>query len=154
MEKKAIRSGIWKYRSEDFLVEDFCSVLESETSPWGTLEFIREFPYGRGRTDVVAVDHEGHVIAFEMKLERWMDAMHQAYRNTCFAHFSYVVLPESTVKRAQRCMWEFTRRCVGICFVKDSLVVVSLPAVWQNPVQPWLSRTAASKVWERSRNGF
>ncbi|HUU17528.1 MAG TPA: hypothetical protein VMW72_10285 [Sedimentisphaerales bacterium] len=146
--------GIGKYRTEDFLVEDFCSILESEKSPWGTLEFVREFPYGRGRTDVVAVDLEGRVLAFEVKLERWTDAMHQAYRNTCFAHLSYVVLPESTINRAQRYVWEFARRCVGMCYVKDSSVVVSLPATWQNPVQPWLSRTAASKVWEKNGDGF
>lgn len=151
---KAIRREMDKYRSEDFLVDDFCSVLESENSPWGGVQFIREFAYGRGRTDVVAVDHEGRVLAFEVKLERWMDAMQQAYRNTCFAHLSYVVLPQSTVKRARRRMWEFARRCVGICYVKDGAVVVSLPAGWQNPVQPWLCRTAVSQVWERNRDGI
>lgn len=152
--KRLIRSEIRKYRSEDLLTEAFCSVLQSENSPWGAMEFIREFPYGRGRTDVVAVDNHGHVLAFELKLERWMDAMQQAYRNTCFAHLSYVVLPESTVERAHRRIPEFARRCVGICYVKNSAVVVSLPAGWQKPIQPWLSRTAASTVWERNRNGF
>ena len=153
MEKKAIKKEIGKYRTEDVLVEDFCSFLDSTTSPWGALEFIREFTYGRGRTDIVAVDNQGRVLAFEVKLEKWMEAMHQAYRNTCFAHLSYVVLPESIVKRAQRRMWDFARRCVGICYIKDA-IVVSLPAGWQSPIQPWLSRAAASKVLERNKDEF
>lgn len=143
-----------EYPSEALLVEEFCSALESDRSPWGKLEIIREFSYGGGRTDVVAVDSEGDVIAFEAKLQKWTCAMHQAYRNTCFAHHSYVVLPEATAQRAQRGLYEFVRRSVGICHVKSETVVISLPAARRRPIQPWLSRAASRKVRERSGHGF
>ena len=143
-----------KYSSEDSLVEDFCTVLESNEHPWGQLQVKREFDYNRGRTDVVAIDRGGSVIAFEMKLERWKQAVHQAYRNTCFAHRSYVVLPESTVLRAQRSCFEFVRRSVGLCCIKGNAIVVALPATHQVPLQPWLSRVAISAVAGESNCGF
>ena len=140
------------YPSENLLVKELCCALESDKSPWGKLEIIREFSYGRGRTDVVAVDSEGDVIAFEAKLKKWTCAMHQAYRNTCFAHHSYVVLPEPTVRRAQRGLYEFARRCIGICHIKGDTVVISLPAVRQTPIQPWLSQAASRTVRERNNH--
>jgi hypothetical protein len=50
------------------------------------VSFACEFDYSRGRTDVVALRDGEHVIAFEAKLKDWRTALHQAYRNTCFAH--------------------------------------------------------------------
>ncbi len=143
-----------KYSSEDSLVEDFCSILKSDEHPWGQLQIEREFDYNRGRTDVVAIDRSGDVIAFEMKLERWRQAVHQAYRNTCFAHRSYVVLPESIAVRAQRSCFEFVRRSVGLCYIKVNTIIVVLPATHQVPLQPWLSRIAVSTVAEKNNCGF
>ncbi len=78
------------YKNEQHLVETFLRSL-TECSPWGSVNTSSEFFYQRGKTDVVAVDEDGLVIAFEAKLTRWKKALQQAYRNTCFAHRSYVV---------------------------------------------------------------
>lgn len=156
MENKTTRTNKCDrgYQSEDSLVKDFCSVLESNNSPWGQVGFTREFSYIRGRTDVVAVDYLGHIIAFEMKLEKWAQAMYQAYRNTCFAHSSYVVLPESIALHAQKNGYEFTRRSIGICYIRDGNVVISLQAKHQTPIQPWLSRIAVKKTWGEKDGEF
>lgn len=140
------------YASEDIFVKEFCSVLESNESPWGQVNIIREFNYKRGRTDVVAVDQNDNVLAFELKLNRWPKAMQQAYRNTCFAHSSFVVLPESIASLAHRYFRDFTLRSIGLCSIKDGEVVVLLPAVHQEPIQPWLSNIAISKSGSNSND--
>ncbi len=143
-----------QYVSEDTLVKDFCSVLKMDEHPWGQLQVKREFDYNRGRTDVVAIDCDGNVIAFEMKLEKWKEAAHQAYKNRCFAHISYVVLPEFTALRAQRSSYEFIRRSVGLCYIKANAVVIALPAPCQHPLQPWLSRIAILDIVGEETYGF
>jgi hypothetical protein len=140
--------AIEEYQTEESLVEEFCALLETDASPWGSLSLAREFSYHNGRTDVVGVDVNGHVIAFEMKLARWTDAMQQAYRNTSFANCSYVVLPKSIADRAEVKLQEFIRRSVGICCIKNGGIVVTLPAVHQTPIQPWVSRAAILKARE------
>jgi hypothetical protein len=140
------------YPTEDFLVQEFCSALASNETPWGKVNLIREFNYLRGRTDVVVVDRNNNVLAFELKLRKWVHAMQQAYRNTCFAHHSYVVLPEPTAKLAHRYFREFERRSIGLCSIKDGSVVILVPAVHQKPIQPWLSNFAASKSGNGTSN--
>jgi hypothetical protein len=137
-----------QYRSERLLVDHFCELLESGASPWGKLHIAREFDYRRGRADIVAVDCRGDVIAFEAKLRRWKHAMHQAYRNRCFAHRSYVVLPSHAARNAQREGAEFERRSVGLCHLNSGSVVVALPSARNIPIQPWLSQVASTKVRE------
>lgn len=134
------------YSSERHFVNEFCDALESADCPWGKVHHITEFGYLRGRTDVVAVDSNDDVIAFELKLVDWPKALEQAYRNTCFTHRSYVVLPEPILNRAERQRDDFERRKVGICYLDGGKVVVSLPSTRQLPLQPWLSDLAASKA--------
>ncbi|HUW12277.1 MAG TPA: hypothetical protein VM537_21305 [Anaerolineae bacterium] len=134
------------FASEHELVEAFCSALDSEQSPWGGVTHTREFGYKRGRTDIVALDNLGTILAFEAKLSRWRDALHQAYRNTCYAHLSYVVLPEQTAARARRHSREFEIRAVGLCCVSGGCIEVAIPASKHDPIQPWLSRLAAGQV--------
>jgi len=130
------------HETEACLVDEFCEAIEMPDQPWGSLKWMSEFGYVRGRTDIIAVDGEGRVIAFEAKLSRWRDAMHQAYRNTCFAHESYVLLPEPVARRASAHVHEFKRRAVGICYVSAGQVVVCLPARSCEPIQPSLSHVA------------
>lgn len=131
------------YSSEHALVENFLGSLAS-SSPWGHVSITSEFFYQRGKTDVVAVDQTGLVIAFEAKLTKWRDALQQAYRNTCFAHRSYVVLPRKTALLAYRHADAFSRRGVGICYVDGDAVVILQDAAEESPLQPWLSARAKS----------
>lgn len=130
------------YPAESALVDEFLCQLGKFTSPWGRVQVSREFFYRNGRTDVIAVAGDGSILAFEAKLQRWRAALHQAYRNTCFAHRSYVVLPKEVALRVQRYIVEFDRRGVGLCYVDDEGVVVLKDATKSDPIQPWLSGLA------------
>jgi hypothetical protein len=141
-----IRTHLSNYSTEAHLIEDLCAMLTSQDTPWGEVQVAREFNYNRGRTDVVALDEQSNLVAFEAKLYRWRDALQQAYRNTSFAHFSYVVLPEEIAIKAQLYSYEFNRRSVGLCYPKNGALVVCLSAKKAQPILPWLSKTAISEI--------
>lgn len=132
------KSADFMFESEKILVDVFVSHLRSELSPWGNVQIATEFYYQRDRTDVVAHTEDDFMLAFEAKLQDWREALHQAYRNRCFAHRSYVVLPKSTALSAFRFRREFERRRVGICYVDGFELVVLHEASETDPVQPWL----------------
>jgi len=134
-----------EYRRESALVEDFIEHL-TVRSPWGSVKVMAEFFYARGRTDVVALGGGGELIAFEAKLARWRDALHQAYRNRCFAHRTYVVLPLAAGELAVQHEAEFRRRGVGLVIVSRHGVREVLAAEAAEPWQEWLSQIAASKI--------
>ena len=141
------------YQCEQELVDHFLTVLDADQTPWGPLALVSEFFYHRGRVDVVGVSPSGRVYAFEAKLTRWRDALHQAYRNTCFAHQSYVLLPTPIALMAEQYSSEFDRRGVGLCsLVEDSLVVVHDSSL-NEPIQPWLAKEACTRASvERNRS--
>jgi hypothetical protein len=139
------KAGKGYYHSEDAFAKEFCSLLECPSSPWGKVDVLREFNYVRGRTDVIAIDENDNVFAFELKLTKWSEAVHQAYRNTCFAHGSYVILPEDTAGLASKYFSEFRARSVGLCSIINGSIHVILPAVHQKPIQPWLTGVAVAR---------
>jgi hypothetical protein len=131
-------------RTEQALVSGFVAALSNSQTSFGDVRAAREFYYQRGRADVVAISADGEVLAFEAKLTRWRQALHQAFRNTCFAHRSYVVLPAGVASSALQYEREFQRRNVGLCAVNDERVLVLREAQSRLPLQPWLSGLAAS----------
>jgi hypothetical protein len=132
--------------TERDLLGSFIDSLDGGGSPWGSLRTSLEFNYSRGRTDVVALASDGSLLAFEAKLYRWRDALWQAYRNLCFAHRSYVLLPDKLARHALRYSAEFERAGVGICSFGPSGISVLLEAQPSQPLQPWLTSVAASFV--------
>jgi hypothetical protein len=134
------------FANEKTLVNSFISRLNADQSPWGVVRIATEFDYQRGRTDVVAHTLDDSVIAVEAKLNDWRTALHQAYRNRCFAHRSYVLLPKDTAVRAHRFAGEFDRRLVGICYLGDNEIVVLHPAEKCDPPETWLSRRAKTHI--------
>ncbi|WP_310570959.1 hypothetical protein [Gemmatimonas sp.] len=138
--------------SERDLVDKFAYVLASDSSPWGPVRFTREFDYRRGRTDVVALDDSGEVIAVEAKLTRWRDALQQAYRNRCFAHSSYVLLPKPVALRAIRYAIDFEARGVGVCYFEGDELSIVLHAVRAEPLQPWLCQVAEEWITGEMRD--
>jgi hypothetical protein len=130
------------YRTESELVADLMQHLGKDGFAIGS-----EFNYSRGKTDVVVLDGgTGEVSAIEAKLTRWRVALHQAYRNTCFAHRSYVALPVTTAALAARYSAEFLDRSVGILAVSKDGVEVLLEAAFAVPVQGWLTDVAIASV--------
>jgi len=132
------------FMNEKVLVDRLLSLLQSQSTFCGPVRVTPEFFYSRGRTDVVAVDQDDNLIAFEAKLIDWKTALHQAYRNTCFAHSSYVVLPKKAALAAFRYVGEFEKRGVGLCYVDESALVVLHESSHSEPIEPWLSYDAVS----------
>lgn len=139
------------YEYEVELVQDLVRCLATRRSVWGRVVTTQEFDFNSGRTDVLALDRFGELVAFEAKLTRWRDALHQAYRNQAFAHRCYVVLPPTAARLAGSHAREFERRGVGLCSViSPTCVDVIVPAKRELPLQPWLSEIAVAAV---ERNG-
>ena len=130
------------FASEKALSRGFDEAVAGGNAPFNHRFIAHEFDYREGCTDVIASDQEGNLFAFEMKLIKWRDALHQAYRNTSFVHFSYVVLPCKTAEKAVRWRHEFVKRGVGLCTVNDDGVKMEIEAKRLNPLRPWLTQTA------------
>lgn len=142
-------SGGRVFDTESALVQSFTLQLTciSEIAQDGAHpRFGSEFDYARGRTDIIAADINGNVIAFEAKLTRWRTALHQAYRNTCFSDRSYVVLPMKVARRAALFEHDFAVRGVGLYGVGPDELVVFLPAPKKSPTQPWLNGRALDYI--------
>jgi hypothetical protein len=139
------------YPTEKTLVDQFVRTLGTESNPWGRLEVSCEFFYARGRTDVLALADGNILIAFEAKLRDWRSALDQAYRNTCFAHKSFVLVPQSTALVAYAYLAEFRSRGVGLCYMDPAgfIRVLEEPEV-SAPIEPWIASRAATHV--RSEN--
>jgi hypothetical protein len=130
------------------LVDAFVGLLLENRSPWGKVRLGREFDYSRGRTDVVAVSDADTLIAIEAKLEDWKSALHQAYRNTCFAHRSFVLLPKAAALNAFSYSGEFERRGIGLCYIDGADLVILHEAAHTSPLEPWLASEAISHVYQ------
>ena len=134
------------FSDEKSMVSCFIQHLQMVSSPWGSLKFETEFYYQRGRTDVVAVAQDGTVIAFEAKLRKWKEALHQAYRNLCFANASFVVMPQAFDAEMALHQGEFRRFGIGLWTLsEDRLDVIYQPPAVQ-PLQPWLKERASKYV--------
>jgi hypothetical protein len=135
------------YIVETDLVSHFATCLGEGETPWGPVRFAFEFDYLGGHTDVVAICRTGEIVAFEAKLTKWRDALHQAYRARCFAHRSYVLLPTPAARAAVLHEWEFLRRRVGLCSLesgRDIQILIDTDVI--EPLQPWLAARAASQL--------
>lgn len=142
----------YTYKNEEDLLEFFAIHLNSSSSPWGGLRFSREFYYKSGRADVIAVNSDGVLLAFEGKLEKWRKALEQAYRNLCFAHISYVVLPKAAAMRAFRFEAAFRKRGVGLCYMEGLELVILVEAESVEPIQPWITDLAFIALGEEDGN--
>src|SRR5688572_26729151 len=81
------------FQLESQLVRELEALLVRGVNPFAQLALAFEFNYVEGKVDVVGSNVDGDLFSFEAKLNRWKTAVHQAYRNTSFSHYSYVVLP-------------------------------------------------------------
>lgn len=136
------------FATEQMLVDAFVNLLTENRTPWGNVRFGREFDYSRGRTDIVAVADTDTLIAVEAKLVDWKYALHQAYRNTCFAHRSFVLLPKAAALNAFNFAGEFEKRGVGLCYIEGASLVVLHDSPHVPPLEPWLASEAISHIQE------
>ena len=136
------------FQLESQLVKTLENILIDDDNPFSQLTIAFEFDYQAGRVDIIGTNAHGELFGFEAKLARWRSAVHQAYRNTAFTHFSYVVLPSPAAKNALRWRYEFERRGVGLCSVDLEEIVIEIPASKKTPFQPWLTNNAMEYIRE------
>ncbi len=130
------------YEVESDLVDDFQTTVSNTHSKFAITAIATEFNYIEGKVDLIAEDSNGDLVTFEAKLSRWRNALNQAYRNSSFSHYSYVVLPEKAIDNMVGSIDEFNRRGVGLCSIGISGLKVTIPATRRNPIQPWLTDKA------------
>lgn len=138
------------FANEESLTCCFDEVLLRDKSPFSPKYIAREFDYREGRTDVILANEYGDLLAFEMKLEKWKQALNQAYRNSSFAHYSYIVLPSQAAKRAVKQENEFIKRGVGLCVVDGATIRIEIKAKRIEPLRPWLTESAFEYMFERN----
>lgn len=130
------------YKSESHLQKAVLNFFKNNTDQFKLNRFGEEFYYNSGKADIVAVNPENQVFVFELKLFNWKKALNQAYRGTSFAHYSYVILPESQVKNALRYKNEFEIRNVGLCSFNRAKLKIEIKAKKTSPLHQWLMTKA------------
>ena len=133
---------------ESVLVNTLISHLGAETSPFGNMAIAPEFYYQTGRADLVGIGEDNSVIAFEAKLEKWRTAVHQAFRNTSFADYSFVVLPAKIARRAMASEGEFERRKVGLISVTPCGFEILIEHKTERVLRPRLREKAVQFITE------
>lgn len=139
-----------RYPNEQSMVNALSAFLTSRVGPVRCREVTYEFDYRSGRTDLVGLGHQNSLHAFEAKLLKWRDALQQAWRNTCFAHYCYVALPELTAKAALRGRHEFERHGVGLIVLSHHGAKLAIPPRRNTPLLPWLTKAALSGFTSRT----
>ena len=134
------------YLTEASLARELGELVVSTTSPVRCQEAAPEFDYASGRADIVARDTRDHVHAFEAKLIRWRDALEQARRNTCFAHYCYVALPSRSAAPALKARNEFRRHGVGLVVLTGQIATLAIRPRRNVPLLPWLTKLAMAFV--------
>lgn len=148
-------SLVREYAYEAELVSEAVGTLQSRSfRHWGKLLLAKEFHYRSGRTDIVALSSRRRVLAFEAKLNDWRTALHQAHRNRCFAHESYVLLPERVALRVLQHEFEFTRRHVGLCYISEHRFVRAIQPAVHTPWQEWLLESAIRAITRSNIDDF
>lgn len=130
------------YSSERTLVRDLSRLVTSRRGPVRCREVAFEFNYAAGRTDLVGLGQESEVHAFETKLSKWREALEQARRNTCFAHYSYVALPVKAADNALKAKDEFRRLGIGLVALNGEHGRLAIRPRRNAPLLPWLTQSA------------
>jgi hypothetical protein len=132
------------FSSEAQLVDAAIHHLGSVSSPWGHVEWVTEWDYRNGKTDILVRCAGNVLVAIEAKLSRWQVACDQAYRNTAFATKTYVLLPEEVAPRAMRCVGHFEARQIGLCTISNSGISVLIEPPVVSPLMGWVTQLAHS----------
>ncbi len=139
------------FSSERELVSSFAKTVSSKRTSLPRMNLCYEFFYMGGKTDIIGVTGKNIVHSFEAKLKRWRKCLDQAYRNTSFCHYSYVLLPSDVVDKALREEELFHKRGVGLCSFEHGKIRLHIRPKKQESLQPWLTQRAVTAATEESR---
>ncbi|WP_265595418.1 hypothetical protein [Verrucomicrobium sp. BvORR106] len=135
-----------EYSSEACLVSDLEAIIRSGTGPVFCSSVVPEFDFVSGRTDLVGLNPDSTLHAFEAKLQKWKRALEQARRSRNFAHYSYVVLPQCAAQPALKARDEFVRQGVGLVIVVEKKARLEIVPKRKDPLMPWLTAKALTRL--------
>ena len=135
------------YLTEESLVQDLALVVQGGKGPFRCRAVTFEFDFASGRTDLIGLDRDDELHAFEAKLTKWRKALEQAGRNTSYAHYTYVVLPSRTAASALKASDEFRRRGVGLVVLGKTVPRIEIMPRRAEPLLPWLTDTAMKRFF-------
>ena len=130
------------FLTESSLVEELLKMVTFRGALVKCEAVTLEFGFDSGRTDLLGITLESDLHAFEAKLSKWKSALHQAFKNSSFAHYVYVVMPERTSKAAIRAKLEFEKRGVGLIILGGKSPKIEIKPRRFDPLLPWITRTA------------
>lgn len=130
------------YFDERSMVQELSALLTSSDGPIRCLQVATEFDYSSGRTDLVGLGRKNVLHAFEAKLLKWREALEQARRNTCFAHYCYVALPKRAADLALKSTEDFRRHGVGLLVLTGREARLAIRPRRNTPLLPWLTKVA------------
>ena len=133
------------YPTEASLVEELTLIVQRAASSIRCLEVTAEFDFRSGKTDLLGIDEDDELHAFEAKLTKWKRALEQACRNTSYAHYAYVVLP-SPATAALKARDQYERRGVGLLVVGETSHRIEIAPKRSEPLLPWLTDTAKKRL--------
>lgn len=134
------------YLDERSMVQDLSALLTSRTGPVRCSQIASEFDYNSGRTDLVGLGRNDVLHAFEAKLLKWREALDQARRNTCFAHYCYVALPKRAAESAMKARQDFQRHGVGLVVLTGRKATLAIRPRRNAPLLPWLTKVALAQL--------
>lgn len=105
-----------------------------------------EFGYSTGWTDIVGIGRSNALHAIEAKLQKWREALNQARKNRCYAHYCYVALPESAAKNALSQGHEFRKLGVGLLIVTAGEAQLAIRPKRNAPLLPWVTKVAVETL--------
>ncbi|HOI29927.1 MAG TPA: hypothetical protein PLZ15_09245 [Melioribacteraceae bacterium] len=121
------------FKEEIHLVNKFCKNISKKRQPLKLKKTNTEFGHPSGRVDIIGLSPNNEIIAIEAKLKNWKIALHQAYKNTSFAHYSYVLLPPESLKSAIKNQQEFNIRNVGLFTLNNDNIEIIFQANKNSP---------------------
>lgn len=136
------------FNYEADLVNTFISHIDSNILDLDIINYCSEFNYNNGKTDLIAICINNRLIAFEAKLKNIKKVINQAYRNTAFANYSYVVLPADKYEIQKKYEADFIDMKIGVILVDNENSWIELEAIDNKPVLPWLHEKATTTLLE------
>jgi hypothetical protein len=146
----AAKNSTESYSTEKRLVSDLSAHVTNGRGSVKLSKLAFEFGHSSGWTDVVGLGGRKVLHAFEAKLNRWKDALDQARKNRCFAHYCYVALPATAAKRALESRQDFEKFGVGLVVVSTDSARLAIRPKRNAPLLPWITKVAVATL-ERSR---
>lgn len=143
-------SPLLTYKTEKRLVRDLSAHVKAGRGAIRLSKVAYEFGYTTGRTDLVGIGSSKALHAIEAKLAKWKDALDQARKNRCFAHYCYVALPQAAARTALSQKDAFRRFGVGLLVVNDTGAQLAIKPKRNAPLLPWVTKLAVATLANES----